>query len=82
MSLSKKLSAAALAGLMGASVVTAGAAFAAEHEKAACNGKDKAAAEANKCKGEAKEAASCTGKDKEKEANKCKGEKKEGEQKH
>lgn len=51
MSVTNKLATAALAGLLTASVMTAGAAFAAE-EKASCKGAEKAA-----------EKSSCTGKE-------------------
>ena len=67
MSISTKLTAAALAGLFSATVMTAGAAFA--EDKAADKGAD-TAAEKHECKGGAK--AGCHSKDTP-EANKCTG---------
>lgn len=75
--MSNKLTAAALAGLLSASIMTAGVAYANDHEKTSCKGKDKMAAEKQCCKtadGKAKDPseckdgkASCKGKDKAKE---------------
>lgn len=71
---SKKVSQVALAALLSAGIMTASAAFAGEH-KNECKGGDKAAHDANKCKGEdaKKDANKCSGEAK-KEGNTCKGE--------
>lgn len=70
--MSNKLVNAALAGLLTASVMTAGAAFA-EGDKAKCKGMDMSAEKAN-CKGMdmSDEKASCKGKDADEKAS-CKG---------
>ncbi|MDX2113015.1 MAG: hypothetical protein SFW63_04725 [Alphaproteobacteria bacterium] len=76
MTTTTKLASAALAGLLTAGLLAVTPAFAGEHDKGSCSGKDgckgKAAAEKSECKGHAGEKSGCEGKDK-KEGHSCSG---------
>lgn len=85
MTTTTKLATAALAGLMAVGMLVAQPALAGEHEKGSCKAKSGCKGKAAAHKSESKahsEKASCKGADKAKEANSCTGkDKEEGESK-